>query len=166
MAFKADSGRSIVEILGVLAIMGVITVIGLAGYSTAMEKSRRDAMDVQIFDIAGRISEMFSGKTFEPTDFHSYFQDELKNLGFNMTDPFGNEIKARYPVLGLDQSNQFTLLLKLDRPKCEYILSKYAGMVEKGDACATQYPVSQILICDSLGCVAEDNLVTLRYRLM
>jgi hypothetical protein len=83
-----------------------------------------------------------------------------------MTDPFGGEIKARYPVLGVDYSNQFTLLVKLNRSRCEYVIAKYAEMAEKGNVCATLYPVSEVLVCDNRGCVAEENLVTFRYRLM
>ena len=36
---KTDSGRSMVEILGVLAIVGVLTAMGIAGFSSAMKKS-------------------------------------------------------------------------------------------------------------------------------
>ncbi len=37
---KNQSGRSMVEMLGVLAIIGVLSVGGIAGYSAAMEKYR------------------------------------------------------------------------------------------------------------------------------
>ena len=36
----SESGRSMVEMLGVLAIMGVLTVGGMAGYKTAMRRLR------------------------------------------------------------------------------------------------------------------------------
>ena len=35
---KNQCGRSMVEMLGVLAIIGVLSVGGIAGYRTAMEK--------------------------------------------------------------------------------------------------------------------------------
>ena len=35
---STQSGRSMIEILGVLAIVGVLSVGGIAGYSKAMEK--------------------------------------------------------------------------------------------------------------------------------
>ncbi len=37
---KIQSGRSMVEMLGVLAIIGVLSIGGIAGYSMAMEKYR------------------------------------------------------------------------------------------------------------------------------
>ncbi len=37
---KNESGRSMVEMLGVLAIIGVLSVGGIAGYTTAMRKFR------------------------------------------------------------------------------------------------------------------------------
>ena len=36
--YKSESGRSMVEMLGVLAIIGVLSVGGIAGYKTAMTK--------------------------------------------------------------------------------------------------------------------------------
>jgi len=38
--FKNESGRSMVEMLGVLAIIGVLSVGGIAGYRTAMNRHR------------------------------------------------------------------------------------------------------------------------------
>ena len=37
---KNESGRSMVEMLGVLAIIGVLSIGGIAGYTTAMNKYR------------------------------------------------------------------------------------------------------------------------------
>ena len=45
---KLESGRSMVEMLGVLAIIGVLSVGGIAGYSLSMRRHRAN----QIVDIA------------------------------------------------------------------------------------------------------------------
>ena len=37
---KLQSGRSMIEMLGVLAIIGVLSIGGLAAYNTAMERQR------------------------------------------------------------------------------------------------------------------------------
>ena len=37
---KLESGRSMVEMLGVLAIIGVLSVGGIAGYSLSMRRHR------------------------------------------------------------------------------------------------------------------------------
>ena len=47
---KSQSGRSMVEMLGVLAIIGVLSVGGIAGYSLSMRRHRAN----QIVDIASK----------------------------------------------------------------------------------------------------------------
>ena len=51
MKKNAQSGRSMIEMLGVLAIIGVLSVGGIAGYSKAMMKYRiNKAIDVPFGD--------------------------------------------------------------------------------------------------------------------
>ena len=47
---KHESGRSMVEMLGVLAIIGVLSVGGIAGYSLSMRRHRANA----VIDIASK----------------------------------------------------------------------------------------------------------------
>ena len=47
---KLESGRSMVEMLGVLAIIGVLSVGGIAGYSLSMRRHRAN----QVADIAAK----------------------------------------------------------------------------------------------------------------
>ena len=47
---KSQSGRSMVEMLGVLAIIGVLSVGGIAGYSLAMRRHRAN----QVADIVSK----------------------------------------------------------------------------------------------------------------
>ena len=47
---KSQSGRSMVEMLGVLAIIGVLSVGGIAGYSLSMRRHRAN----QLADIASK----------------------------------------------------------------------------------------------------------------
>ena len=46
--FKSQSGRSMVEMLGVLAIIGVLSIGGIAGYSYGMDKYRANETTNQI----------------------------------------------------------------------------------------------------------------------
>ena len=55
MTKNAQSGRSMIEMLGVLAIIGVLSVGGIAGYSKAMMKYRINKTIEQITLIAGNI---------------------------------------------------------------------------------------------------------------
>jgi len=57
---KNESGRSMIEMLGVLAIIGVLSVGGIAGYSKAMQKYRINKSIEQITLIAGNVREFFA----------------------------------------------------------------------------------------------------------
>ncbi len=51
---KQESGRSMVEMLGVLAIIGVLSIGGIAGYTIAMNRYRAN----EILDTAAKVSVM------------------------------------------------------------------------------------------------------------
>ncbi|MBQ8671852.1 MAG: prepilin-type N-terminal cleavage/methylation domain-containing protein [Alphaproteobacteria bacterium] len=53
--FATQRGRSMIEMLGVLAIIGVLSVGGIAGYSKAMSKYRINKTIEQITLIAGNV---------------------------------------------------------------------------------------------------------------
>ena len=55
LEIKNQNGRSMIEMLGVLAIIGVLSVGGIAGYSKAMTKYRINKTIEQITLIAGNI---------------------------------------------------------------------------------------------------------------
>ena len=55
-----QSGRSMIEMLGVLAIIGVLSVGGIAGYSKAMQKYRINKTIEQITLIAGNVRAFFA----------------------------------------------------------------------------------------------------------
>ncbi len=58
---KNQNGRSMIEMLGVLAIIGVLSVGGIAGYSKAMQRYRINKAIEQITLIAGNIRSFFRG---------------------------------------------------------------------------------------------------------
>jgi len=55
-----ENGRSMIEMLGVLAIIGVLSVGGIAGYSKAMQKYRINKTIEQITLIAGNVRSFFA----------------------------------------------------------------------------------------------------------
>lgn len=57
-----QSGRSMIEMLGVLAIIGVLSVGGIAGYSKAMSKYRANKTIEQITMIANGVRTLYSGQ--------------------------------------------------------------------------------------------------------
>jgi len=60
MTKNAQNGRSMIEMLGVLAIIGVLSVGGIAGYSKAMQKYRVNKTIEQITLIAGNVRAFFA----------------------------------------------------------------------------------------------------------
>ena len=57
---KNQNGRSMIEMLGVLAIIGVLSVGGIAGYSKAMQRYRINKTIEQITLIAGNTRTFYS----------------------------------------------------------------------------------------------------------
>ena len=58
-----QSGRSMIEMLGVLAIVGVLSVGGIAGYSKAMEKFKINKTIDQVSHIVENIRTLYSQQT-------------------------------------------------------------------------------------------------------
>lgn len=56
---KAQSGRSMIEMLGVLAIIGVLSVGGMVGYSKSMERYRVNETINQISYIVQNTRNLF-----------------------------------------------------------------------------------------------------------
>ena len=56
---KEQTGRSMIEMLGVLAIIGVLSIGGLAGYSKAMERYRVNETINQVIHIVQNTRDLF-----------------------------------------------------------------------------------------------------------
>ena len=69
-------GRSMIEMLGVLAIIGVLSVGGIAGYSKAMMKYRINKTIEQITLIAGNIRTFFAPQK-DFTDLGTYSEPNI-----------------------------------------------------------------------------------------
>ena len=57
-----QSGRSMVEILGVLAVIGVLSIGGIAAYSKAMEKINIDKTIVDISTTTQKIKKLYANQ--------------------------------------------------------------------------------------------------------
>ena len=62
LEIKNQNGRSMIEMLGVLAIIGVLSVGGIAGYSKAMQKYRINKTIEQITLITGNVRSFFASQ--------------------------------------------------------------------------------------------------------
>ena len=85
---KHESGRSMVEMLGVLAIIGVLSVGGIAGYSLSMRRHRANA----VVDAVSKFSTITYGEcqqrimNGEATPNSGCGTNDLKNRLFTDTD--------------------------------------------------------------------------------
>ncbi len=61
--FKKESGRSMIEMLGVLAIIGVLSIGAIAGYSKAMEKHKLNKTIEEIDTIIQNAKTLCSGRS-------------------------------------------------------------------------------------------------------
>ena len=94
-----EAGRSMVEMLGVLAIVGVLSVGGIAGYSQAMSKFKiTKAMD-QVQTIITNVRTLYaSQRTYTPLTANQAYamgiltEESLGDGGTKGLNPFGGEI--------------------------------------------------------------------------
>ena len=57
---KLESGRSMIEMLGVLAIIGVLSVGGIAGYSKAMNKFKTNKVADNVSMIVANVKTLYA----------------------------------------------------------------------------------------------------------
>ena len=103
---KTQSGRSMVEMLGVLAIIGVLSVGSIAGYSKAMMKYKLNKQAEQMNQIMAAISRHTG--SFRNIQYESFVTDAFTKMGefpsempqnystTNVYDIFKNRISVVY----------------------------------------------------------------------
>ena len=129
---KIEFGRSMVEILGVLAIIGVLSVTGLYGYTVAMRKHKTNEMIRELIVRANQISSQLllsgdvSGVTLEdaflPSGTYSFRAENIDDNRFKvtMTGASGStipvdicrqlysDIGTNTVILNMGQANNYT----------------------------------------------------------
>lgn len=96
---KSQAGRSMVEMLGVLAIIGVLSIGGIAGYRIAMEKYK--------------INEVINAMNIVVIQ----SRDAIYNCKDKMEINLGNKLKAEVTCEGYDDLNTF--YISLDTPSIQ-----------------------------------------------
>ncbi len=74
---KLESGRSMIEMLGVLAIIGVLSVGGIAGYSKAMNKFKTNKVADNLAMIVTNIRTLYA----QQNDYSGLTNDTAINMG-------------------------------------------------------------------------------------
>jgi type II secretory pathway pseudopilin PulG len=122
---STQSGRSMIEMLGVLAIVGVLSVGGIAGYSKAMEKFKINKTIDQVSTIVANVRTLFA----QQTSYGNMWTYEFKETGVVPDDiefeisyyfnPFGGFLHVvSGNSVGLSEKNFAVLLGGLPKDVC------------------------------------------------
>ena len=113
--YKSEqSGRSMVEMLGVLAIIGVLSVGGIAGYSKAMAKFKLSKAMDQVSMLVANIRTLYSGQRsysgLTNTNAISFgvVPSEMAGTGSTVTNAFGAPVTIAATGSDLQFSVRFT----------------------------------------------------------
>jgi len=116
---KQESGRSMIEMLGVLAIMGLITVGAIGMVSTAMRTQKRSAVNDEVLQIVTGVRQLLG----EYDDFSNINNATIFGaIGMSNKNPYG----GTYTV-SVDPSNsrQFIVgITGLSESDCEFLSTK------------------------------------------
>lgn len=116
---KYESGRSMIEMLGVLAIMGVITVGAIGMISTAMRTQKRNTVNEEVLQIVTGVRQLLG----EYDDFsHINNATIFGAIGMSAKNTYGGTYE-----LAVDPSNprQFIVSINgLSQGDCEYFVTK------------------------------------------
>ncbi len=112
----AQNGRSMVEMLGVLAIIGVLSIGGIAGYRIAMDHHRSNETLDTVNKAAVLVSSALISGTIDPA------KDEGIDLDITET-PFGNALTAK-----MDEGNRFIITVDdLNSRDCRGLVRQWPG---------------------------------------
>ena len=92
---QKEQGRSMVEMLGVLAIIGVLSIGGIAGYTMAMNRYRAN----ELLDIASKLSIMAQSSNMTDEEWRSYYYspEAASAMGINLYDyGFGSAYETTF----------------------------------------------------------------------
>lgn len=105
-----ESGRSMIEMLGVLAIIGVLSVGGIAGYTKAMNKYRTNKVVDQVTMIVTNIRTLYAmQRNYDGLNQNNALQmgvipDELGTTETDLTNnnPFGGAVNIAAAASGME----------------------------------------------------------------
>ncbi len=90
---KVQSGRSMIEMLGVLAIVGILSAGGIAGYSMAMESHKINTLLERVLFISQQVRVLYPDG-----DYTGMTRQKMINSGLikekDMENPFGGTLSV------------------------------------------------------------------------
>ena len=130
-----ELGRSMVEMLGVLAIIGVLSVGGIAGYSKAMMKYKLNKHTEQIGSILDNVNINLDTIKRSKTGINSLMttvlidmglipEEMIKTYGNIIYDVFGNNIRI-YNYYGANSTYYFEFITTLGKDNMQACLNLF-----------------------------------------
>jgi type II secretory pathway pseudopilin PulG len=114
-----QSGRSMIEMLGVLAIMGIITVGAITMISAAMRSQKRTAVNDEVAQLVTGVRQLLG----EYDDFSNINNATIFGaIGMSSKNPYGGDY-----TLNVDAANarQFEVAISgLSKSDCEFFVMK------------------------------------------
>ncbi len=116
---RQESGRSMIEMLGVLAIMGVITVGAIGMISTAMRTQKRNAVNDEVVQMVTQVRTLLG-----EFDDYSHINNStiFGAIGMTNKNPYGGTY-----TLAVDPANSRQFVVSIDglsQSDCEYFVTK------------------------------------------
>ena len=124
-----SSGRSMIEMLGVLAIIGVLSVGGIAGYSKAMEKFKINKTIQQIAEIATNIQTLY----LQQDDFNGLDNATAVQMGV-VPDDLGTSVN-RYGRIEISHAFNGIVYINYDYDNPKSFSITFTGLPK--EACMT-----------------------------
>lgn len=114
-----ESGRSMIEMLGVLAIMGIITVGAISMISMAMRTQKRNAVNDEVVQMVTGVRQLLG----EYDDFsHINNATIFGAIGMTAKNPYGGTYEL---AVNPSNSRQFIVTIGgLTQSDCEYFVTK------------------------------------------
>ena len=117
---KTQQGRSMVETIGVLILIGLLSISGLSGYKYVITKQKANTLSTEILMRAAEIKKQIDNRAYS---FHlTRFDSQV--LGYNITLPNEEE-----PVI---------LLTHLDERLCNLVKNRMQNLAKTTGNCDTQ----------------------------
>lgn len=176
-----ESGRSMIEMLGVLAIIGVLSVGGISGYSKAMAKYKINQCLDQISNLIINIRSTFANQTdFTGATTANIISlgiatsDMLDATGANLVNPFNGAITVQPTAAG---AASFEISYAgLDTSACQNIaLADWGSAASSGlisikinnttyDWANSTLPITIGAVAATCNAVGNGNTITWTYR--
>ncbi len=116
---KQESGRSMIEMMGVLAIMGVITVGAIVAISSAMNMQKHNEVNDEVLQMVTQVRQLFT----EYDDFSNINNATIFGaIGMSNQNPYGGTYEIS---VNPSNSRQFIVSINgLSQSDCEYFITK------------------------------------------